>query len=215
MLARSTTTILITVLLAAYKTANSYSLSASTFTGRNVFAVNHAVRRQQSSARGDITMKKGKSNVPPNMRAQYSRQQEMAKMRDEMEAAQRPGADGLPVFNLFVRTKRANMWYPCGSFKGDDRTMALASSYRDEGMLAGISKNQLDSGVAGSLSKDLEKLKETIIRAYPQLRKSRKDLEFGYKLAFDGLKENQTGINKIEPKENKGFMDNIMGMFGN
>lgn len=56
-----------------------------------------------------IEMKKGKSNVPITMRAQYERSKEMAKMREEMEANQRPGPDGLPVFNLFVRTKRANV----------------------------------------------------------------------------------------------------------
>merc|ERR1712071_597739 len=143
------------------------------------------VRQPQSSARGVITMKKGKSNVPANMRTQYKRQQEMGKMRDEMEAAQKPGEDGFPIFNLFVRTKRANMWYPCGSFKGDERSGALAASYRDDGLLSGVSKNQLDAGVAGSLYRDLVKLKETVARAYPQLRKSKDELEFGYKLGYE------------------------------
>ena len=107
------------------------------------------------------------------------------------------------------------MWYPCGSFKGDDRSMALATSFRDGGILSGISKKQLDSGVSGSLFRDLDKLKETVVRAYPQLRKSRDDLEFGYKLAFEGLSEEQGKINFIEPKEMKGFMDNLTSMFGN
>jgi len=93
--------------------------------------------------------------------------------------------------------------------------MALASSWRDDGLLAGVSKNQLDAGVAGSLASDLNKLKETVVRAYPQLRKSREDLEFGYKLAFDGLSDEQKKINFVEPKERKGFMDNFTGMFGN
>jgi hypothetical protein len=56
-----------------------------------------------------LTMKKGKANVPPQMRSQYAKQQEMAAMRQKMIAASRPGPDGLPVFNLFVRTKRANV----------------------------------------------------------------------------------------------------------
>lgn len=158
-------------------------------------------------------MKKGKSNVPANMRTQYKRQQEMGKMRDEMEAAQKPGADGFPIFNLFVRTKRANMWYPCGSFKGDERSNALASSYRDDGLLAGVSKKQLDGGVSGSLFTDLEKLKETICRAYPQLRKSRNELEFGYKLAFEGLSKEQEVINVITPEEKKGPLDSLKSLF--
>merc|ERR1712130_198529 len=113
-------------------------------------------------------------------------------MRDQMIAASKPGDDGLPVFNLFVRTKKANMWYPCGSFKGDDRSAALAKSYADGGMLSGISKKQLDGGISGSLYSDLRKLKESVCRAYPQLRKSRDEFEFGYKLAFEGIKENES-----------------------
>ncbi len=74
------------------------------------------------------------------------------------------------------------MWYPCGSFKGDDRSAALCSSWRDGGLLAGISKNQLDSGVSGSLFRDQEKLVETICRGYPQLRKSKDELGMCYVL---------------------------------
>jgi hypothetical protein len=56
-----------------------------------------------------IEMKKGKDNVPPAMRSQYAKQKELVAMRDQMVASSKPGADGLPVFNLFVRTKRANV----------------------------------------------------------------------------------------------------------
>jgi hypothetical protein len=56
-----------------------------------------------------MEMKKGKPNVPPQMRGQYKKQQEMARMQREILEASRPGADGLPVFNLFVRTKRQNV----------------------------------------------------------------------------------------------------------
>jgi hypothetical protein len=50
-------------------------------------------------------MKKGKANVPPQMRGQYKKQQEMVQMRDQMVAASQVGPDGLPVFNLFVKSK--------------------------------------------------------------------------------------------------------------
>ena len=106
------------------------------------------------------------------------------------------------------------MWYPCGSFKGDERSAALAKSYADGGMLSGISKKQLDGGIAGSLYQDLAKLKETVVRAYPQLRKSRNDLEFGYKLAYEGLSEDKSKeIIPVEPKENKGPLDGIRNIF--
>jgi hypothetical protein len=159
-------------------------------------------------------MKKGKDNLPPQMRSQYKKQKEMMAMREEMIAAQKPGQDGLPVFNLFVRTKKANMWYPCGSFKGDERSAALAKSYADGGLLAGVSKRQIDGGIAGSLYRDQGKLKDSVARSYPQLRKSREDFEFGYKLSYDGLSEEQSSeIKVIEPKETKGVFDSIKNAF--
>jgi hypothetical protein len=80
--------------------------------------------------------------------------------------------------------------------------------------LAGISKKQLDGGIAGSLYRDLDKLKETILRAFPQLRKSKDELEFGYKLSFKGLDEEKAKeIFVVEPKENKGVLDNIKDIF--
>lgn len=169
---------------------------------------------QNNNGKCVLEMKKGKANVPPQMRSQYKRQQEMSSMQKQMMEAQKPGEDGFPVFNLYVRTKRANMWYPCGSFKGDDRSGALAASFRDNGMMAGISKNQLDAGVAGSLYRDLDRLKGTVTRAYPQLRKSQDELEFGYKLGYDGLTEEQSKINFIEPKEQKGLFDGVKNLFG-
>ena len=54
-------------------------------------------------------MKKGKPNVPPNMRGNYRRQKEMSEMRDQMVASQTPAKDGFPIFNLFVGTKKANV----------------------------------------------------------------------------------------------------------
>lgn len=107
MVARATT--LLSVLLPLFLlNVEAFTQSSSAFSGKGVF-VTDRIQRQPQSARGDLTMKKGKANVPPNMRSQYKRQQELGKMRDQMQAAQNPGADGFPVFNLFVRTKRANV----------------------------------------------------------------------------------------------------------
>ena len=106
------------------------------------------------------------------------------------------------------------MWYPCGSFKGDERSAALAKSYAEGGMLSGISKKQMDGGIAGSLYSDLPKLKETVCRAYPQLRKARDEFEFGYKLGYQGLDEAKAKeIVPIEPKEQKGVFDGIKNIF--
>lgn len=69
----------------------------------------------------NLDMKKGKANVPPQMRGQYKKQQEMAEMRRQIVEASQPGSDGLPVFNLYVRTKRQNvrillLRYQCSYF---------------------------------------------------------------------------------------------------
>lgn len=117
-------------------------------------------------------------------------------------------------FALIGLTSLLQMWYPCGSFKGDEKSAALATSWRDDGLLSGISKNQLDSGIAGSLFRDIPKLKESIFRTYPQLRKAKDELEWGYKLSFEGLSKEQEKTWKVEPKEMKGVFDGVKGVLG-
>mmetsp|Transcript_15413 Transcript_15413/g.38991 ORF Transcript_15413/g.38991 Transcript_15413/m.38991 type:complete len:207 (-) Transcript_15413:17-637(-) len=199
------------VLLGLFATTSAWTTSSAVSSfGGSVLVTGRGL----TTATPSLTMKKGKDNLPPQMRSQYKKQKEMMAMREEMIAAQKPGQDGLPVFNLFVRTKKANMWYPCGSFKGDERSAALAKSYADGGLLAGVSKRQIDGGIAGSLYRDQGKLKDSVARSYPQLRKSREDFEFGYKLSYDGLSEEQSSeIKVIEPKETKGVFDSIKNAF--
>ncbi|KAL3810612.1 hypothetical protein ACHAXA_006042 [Cyclostephanos tholiformis] len=119
-----------------------------------------------------------------------------------MMESQKMGADGLPIFNLYVRGSAKNMWYPCGSFKGDERSAALCKSYADDGLLSSISKDQLDAGVGSSLARDRVRLEETIVRGYPQLRKDRNNLEYGYKLAYVGLDDEKARrVNLVELAE--------------
>lgn len=162
-----------------------------------------------------LEMKKGQK-VPLSMRSEYKKNQQNKAMQAQMQEAQKAGEDGFPVFNLFVRSRLANIWYPCGSFKGDERSQALCTSYRDQGILAGIAKKQIDQGVAGSLAQDIGKLEEQIVRGYPQLKESRKSggLEWGYRLSFNGLAEEQQKTTIVEPKVEKGFLDNVKGLFG-
>lgn len=210
---RSASTAIILTLLA---TIHSYSVlpqRSSHFVGRSVSHNEPAAPINHRHA--SLTMKKGKANVPPQMRSQYARAQEMESYRRQMIEAQTVGKDGLPVFNLYVRTSLKNIWYPCGSFKGDEKSAALAQSYAADGFLSGLSKKQLDSGISGSLYKDLPKLKESIFRGYPQLRKE-KELEFGYKLSFNGLSKEQEKITVVEVKEMKGgIFSGLMNLFGN
>jgi hypothetical protein len=97
--------IAIVALLADAASAYTVSSSVSAF-GGSVLVTGTAPSTQVGPS---IEMRKGKDNVPPAMRAQYKKQKEMQGMREQMMEAQQPGADGLPVFNLFVRTPRANV----------------------------------------------------------------------------------------------------------
>ncbi|GMI08178.1 hypothetical protein TrLO_g5014 [Triparma laevis f. longispina] len=167
--------------------------------------------------RGMVEMKKGKPNVPPMMRSQYKQQQQMNSMKEQMMAANEVGADGIPVFNMFVKSGKTggSIWYPCGSFKGDERTKALVESMKG-GFLSGMAKNQLDNGVKNSLFDSQKQLVESITRSYPQLRKSRDDLKWGYKITANGLSDEQKEINEVVPEKQSGnFFDNISNMFNN
>jgi hypothetical protein len=101
---------LLLALLVVPGTAWMTGSSVSSFGGSVLITGHNTLEQRPANIRSsDITMKKGKANVPPQMRSQYAKQQEMMAMREQMIAATKPGSDGFPVFNLFVRTKRANV----------------------------------------------------------------------------------------------------------
>ena len=135
-------------------------------------------------------------------------------MKEQMMAANEVGPDGIPVFNMFVKSGTgAGMWYPCGSFKGDERTKALVESMKG-GFLSGMAKNQLDNGVKNSLYDSQKQLVESITRSYPQLRKSRDDLKWGYKITANGLTEEQKEIIEVKPEpRGEGPFAGIQSMF--
>lgn len=90
---------------------DAFSSMTSAFGGR-VLLLSTSCQTENPRTHGShLEMKKGKSNVPAHMRGQYKRMEELSKMREQMMEAQRPGSDGLPVFNLYVRTPRANVSY--------------------------------------------------------------------------------------------------------
>jgi Family of unknown function (DUF6523) len=79
-----------------------------------------------ASSRGQLTMKrKGKPNVPINARGGYNN---MMKAEEAMRAQRGATPANLPVFEIYCRTKRANMWYPCGSLGGDERSKVRSAA---------------------------------------------------------------------------------------
>ncbi|EKX35917.1 hypothetical protein GUITHDRAFT_117950 [Guillardia theta CCMP2712] len=131
-------------------------------------------------------MAKGKG-VPINMRGEMQKRAQMEQVRQQMMG---DDSDGLPVFNVFVRSKRAGIWYPAGTLKGDARSKSLVEAWRDNSLfLKDQYKSTLDKGMAKSLFESKDKFVESVIKMYPQLKNSRGELEFGYRVRIPGLEE--------------------------
>ncbi|KAI0567348.1 hypothetical protein FGB62_3g432 [Gracilaria domingensis] len=97
--------------------------------------------------------------------------------------------DGTPVFAIFVRSRRAKLWYPLGAVKGDDRSKSLVDALKG-GFAKGMYENALDKGIAQTVyGKDSNRFQQNALRMYPQLKKSQNNLEFGYKVAAKDLDE--------------------------
>jgi hypothetical protein len=82
------------------------------------------------------------------------------------------------------------VWYPGGSLKGDARSKSLVESWRDNTlMLKDQYKGSLDGGMAKSIFTDKAQFVNSLVKMYPQLKKSRDELEFGYQVKIPGLQE--------------------------
>lgn len=114
---------------------------------------------------------------------------------------QRPGElpipeDGTPIFSLFVRSTRSKIWFPLGSMEGDDRSKSLVNGLKSS-IGKGLCQNSLDKGIAQTVfGRDKDRLMGTVIRQYPQLKKNRNLLEFGYKISAKGLDDMPTRLVK-------------------
>ena len=80
-------TLLILPLLLSASAAYTLPQSASSFAGRSV-TVGAASTQQRHGTSATLEMKKGKSNVPPAMRNQYKKAQEMEAYRQQMMDSQ-------------------------------------------------------------------------------------------------------------------------------
>lgn len=98
-------------------TLHGYSVlpqRASHFVGRSVSHTSPTTSTKNNNcnaAKATLEMKKGKANVSRGMGGQYKRAQEMEGYRQQMMDSQKMGPDGLPVFNLYVRTPLKNVSY--------------------------------------------------------------------------------------------------------
>mmetsp|Transcript_11499 Transcript_11499/g.42932 ORF Transcript_11499/g.42932 Transcript_11499/m.42932 type:complete len:210 (-) Transcript_11499:140-769(-) len=161
-----------------------------------------------------VVAKKGKPNVPVQFRGAAKQREQMRDFMDQQEQAQQ-GDDGVPTFNLFVRSKKAGIWYPCGALKGDARSTALVNAWQGK-FLRGLYKSQLDRGVARSVFEDEKRLIGTVMRSYPQLKASKTSLEFGYKVSVAGIEETigKQEVTLLDKEMMKGLIDNVKDSLG-
>eukprot|EP00632_Arachnochrysis_sp_CCMP2950_P010655 CAMPEP_0185689024 /NCGR_PEP_ID=MMETSP1164-20130828/204_1 /TAXON_ID=1104430 /ORGANISM="Chrysoreinhardia sp, Strain CCMP2950" /LENGTH=153 /DNA_ID=CAMNT_0028355501 /DNA_START=1 /DNA_END=462 /DNA_ORIENTATION=- len=129
-----------------------------------------------------------KGRGPPESLVQQQRE-----MQEYMRARE---TSGLPTFDLYCRGPNSPSWYPCGALGGDEQSKQLVESWMG-GLLSDLAKGGLDRGVAGSVFNDKPALVARVLEQYPQLKKSRKDLSFGYKVSYAGLLEKRPQAKEI------------------
>eukprot|EP00287_Rhodomonas_sp_CCMP768_P005342 CAMPEP_0196720048 /NCGR_PEP_ID=MMETSP1091-20130531/2903_1 /TAXON_ID=302021 /ORGANISM="Rhodomonas sp., Strain CCMP768" /LENGTH=217 /DNA_ID=CAMNT_0042061161 /DNA_START=60 /DNA_END=713 /DNA_ORIENTATION=+ len=202
----------------AFSTAiGSLPALKSTLSGGHVLPA-QVTSRSSASVCGSLQMGKGKK-TPINQRGEMMKRQQMAEMQQQMMG---DDSDGLPVFTVYTRTKTAQVWYPCGSLKGDQRSRSLVEAWRDNSLfLKGQYKTTLDKGMAKSVFEQRDRFIDSIVRLYPQLKKSRADLEFGYKVKIPGLEEKLKEEGRedelkitIITEEGGGLLDGLKSSFG-
>ena len=136
---------------------------------------------------------------------EYMEQQQMAQGDD----------DGVPTFNIFVRSQKAKVWYPCGALKGDPKATALVNAWQGN-FLRGLYKSQLDKGVARSIFDGEKRLVGTVLRSDPQLKESKNELEFGYKVSVKGIEETvgKQEVTLVTRDMLKGWLDGVKENLG-
>lgn len=121
----------------------------------------------------------------------------------------------MPAFDLYVKGPNSPTWYPCGSLGGDEKSKQLVESWMG-GLLSDMAKGALDKGVASSLG-DKKDLAARVIEQYPQLKKFKNSLKFGYKVAYKGLVEKRpkaAKVTELTEDMTKSALDNFKSALG-
>ena len=161
---------------------------------------------------------KGKGGrVPVNQRGEYLKQQRMMEARAQMTANK---VEGVPVFKVFVRPKAGGLWIPCGDLAGDQRATALVNAYMS-GFMSEMYEGQIRQGIAKSIFSQEDQFVSGLIENYKPFKKFTKDdLQFGYKVEYEGLEEKmgEQSIQVLEKGMEKNWADNVReglgGLFG-
>ena len=183
----------------------------------SVFAVvqafNVGAGKRMTSSRGMLTMKGKGNRVPVNQRGEYLKQQRMMEARSQMEANK---VEGVPVFKVFVRPKAGGLWIPCGDLAGDQRATALVNAYMS-GVMTEMYEGQITQGIAKSIFSQEDQFVQGLIENYKPFKKfTKNDLEFGYKVAYEGLEEKmgEQKIKALKKGDENNWVDEIRNSFG-
>ncbi|KAJ1455442.1 hypothetical protein M885DRAFT_520391 [Pelagophyceae sp. CCMP2097] len=127
--------------------------------------------------------------------------QMIQQQRELLEYTQQRENSGLPTFEMFVRGPNSPTWYPAGALGGDSGSKQLCDTYKDGlSAFATFAKGAIDRGVAASIYESQERKDKFIgqvLEQYPQLKKAKKELRFGYKLVYPGLLEKRPEASQI------------------
>lgn len=74
---------------------------------------------------------------------------------------------------------------------------------------SGLAKGGIDRGVASSLFPDKDKFVAQVLQTYPQLKKNKDALKFGYKLSYPGLLEKRPEAAEVT-ELTEDMQDNVM-----
>eukprot|EP00752_Nemacystus_decipiens_P013914 g12351.t1 len=146
-------------------------------------AASAATRPARGGVSGVSMKRKGKPNTNIAQRGSFNQMQQQDMQYQEQRKALQ---SGMPSFQIYVRTKVNNMWYPCGLMQGDDKAKATVDAMMS-GLLKDVSKYSLEKGVATSVLSNRKDLVRQVSSAYPQI--AGKELTFGFKIIYADLEE--------------------------
>lgn len=126
----------------------------------------------------------------------------------------------MPVFSFYVRSEGGYMWYPCGNSVGDARSKTMVESWMSNTMgMGNMMKKNIDRSIAASMytGENAKDMKRQIRQMYPDFKKSKREMVFGYKVEYEGLEEvvgeQEIQVITEDMTKQEGFFNRIKNMF--
>lgn len=143
----------------------------------------------QDSIRGsELTILHAKGRkVPVQFRGGQGKG-DIQQQRAQFEEIQKT-TETMPVFTVLVRHAGGiPKWYPVAGFQGDGNSKAIVDAYIGDGFFSGVLKDVYRQQIEASISKSVfdqeRKLIGDAIKQFPELKKVKFNLEFGFSIAY-------------------------------